>query len=315
MVSITVNSMESFHLLKLLCAKGAVMEFVAIDVETANADMASICQIGLAKFKDSQLVDEWSTLIDPEDYFDFINIDIHGITAEDVVGAPTFSEIVGELSNHLSGSVCVSHTHFDRVSVGRALEKYSLTPIDTTWLDSARVARRTWEECAWKGYGLSNLCKIIGYSFKHHDALEDAKAAGQVLIAAIEKTGLDVDSWLKRVCQPIDPAQSSTGSAINRDGNPEGELYGEVLVFTGALEVPRRVAADLAANIGCTVAAGVTKKTTLIVVGDQDITKLAGKAKSSKHLKAEQLIAKGQAIRIIKESDFKELVNQANEIA
>ena len=25
------------------------MEFVAIDVETANADMASICQIGLAK--------------------------------------------------------------------------------------------------------------------------------------------------------------------------------------------------------------------------------------------------------------------------
>jgi len=145
--------------------------------------------------------------------------------------------------------------------------------------------------------------------------LEDAKAAGQVLIAAIEKTGLDVDSWLKRVRQPIDPANSSTGSAINRDGNPEGELYGEVLVFTGALEIARREAADLAASIGCTVASGVTKKTTLLVVGDQDITKLAGKAKSSKHLKTEQLIAKGQEIRIIKESDFKELVNQAHEIA
>ena len=291
------------------------MEFVAIDVETANADMASICQIGLAKFKDGQLVEEWSSLIDPEDYFDFINIDIHGITEEDVVGAPTFSEVVDELSNYLSGSVCVSHTHFDRVSVGRALEKYSLNPIDTIWLDSARVARRTWEECSWRGYGLSNVCKIIGYDFKHHDALEDAKAAGRVLIAAIEKTGLDVDSWLKRVRQPIDPANSSTGSAINRDGNPEGELYGEVLVFTGALEIPRKEAADLAASIGCTVASGVTKKTTLLVVGDQDVTKLAGKAKSSKHLKAEQLITKGQEIRIIKESDFKELVYQAHEIA
>jgi len=260
-------------------------------------------------------IQRWSSLIDPEDYFDFINIDIHGITEEDVVNAPTFSEVVGKLSNHLSGTVCVSHTHFDRVSIGRALGKYSLSPIDTIWLDSARVARRTWEECAWRGYGLSNLCNIIGYKFKHHDALEDAKAAGQVLIAAIEKTGLDVDSWLKRVRQPIDPANSSTGSAINRDGNPEGELYGEVLVFTGALEIARREAADLAASIGCTVASGVTKKTTLLVVGDQDITKLAGKAKSSKHLKTEQLIAKGQEIRIIKESDFKELVNQAHEIA
>ena len=291
------------------------MEFVAIDVETANADMASICQIGLAKFKDGQLIEEWSSLIDPEDYFDFINIDIHGITEEDVVGSPKFSEVVDELSYYLSGSICVSHTHFDRVSVGRAFEKYSLNSIDTTWLDSARVARRTWEDCSWRGYGLSNVCKIIGYDFKHHDALEDAKAAGQILIAAIQKTGLDIDSWLKRVRQPIDPANSSIGSAINRDGNPEGELYGEVLVFTGALEVPRREAANLAASIGCTVASGVTKNTTLLVVGDQDVTKLAGKAKSSKHLKVEQLIAKGQKIRIIKESDFKELVNQAHKIA
>ena len=291
------------------------MEFVAIDVETANADMASICQIGLARFKDGKLVEEWSTLVDPEDYFDFINIDIHGITEEDVIGAPIFSKVVDDLSGFLSGSVCVSHTHFDRVSVGRALEKYSLNPIETIWLDSARVARRTWEECAWRGYGLSRVCEIIGYKFKHHDALEDAKASAQVIIAAVEKTGLDVDAWLKRVHQPIDPANSSSGSAINRDGNPEGELYGEVLVFTGALEIPRREAADLAASIGCTVASGVTKKTTLLVVGDQDVTKLAGKAKSSKHLKAEQLIAKGQKIRIIKESDFKELVTQAHEIA
>jgi DNA polymerase-3 subunit epsilon len=291
------------------------MEFVAIDVETANADMASICQVGLAKFKDGRLVGEWSKLIDPEDYFDFINIDIHGISEKDVIGAPTFSEVVGELSRFLSDSICVSHTHFDRVSIGRALDKYSLKPIETTWLDSARVARRTWEECAWSGYGLSKVCEIIGYEFKHHDALEDAKASGQVLIAAIEKSGLNIEAWLRRVCQPIDPSKTYSGSAISRDGNPEGEMYGEVLVFTGALEIPRREAADLAAGIGCTVASGVTQKTTLLVVGDQDITRLAGKDKSAKHLKAEQLIAKGQKIRIIKESDFKELVVQANEIA
>lgn len=98
---------------------------------------------------------------------------------------------------------------------------------------------------------------------------------------------------------------------MSREGNPEGELYGEVMVFTGALEIPRGEAANLAASIGCSVTPNVTKKTTLLVVGDQDISKLAGKEKSSKHLKAEQLILNGQRIRIIKESDFRELVNHA----
>ena len=291
------------------------MDFVAIDVETANADMASICQIGVAKYNNGILVEEWSSLIDPEDYFDFINIDIHGISEEDVEGEPTFPEIFNQLGSLLNNAICVSHTHFDRVSISRALTKYGLPNFDTTWLDSARVARRTWEEFAWGGYGLANICNKIGYQFKHHDALEDAKASGHVLLAAIEKTGLDVNAWLKRIKQPIDPANVSSGAAIKRDGNPEGELYGEILVFTGALEIPRREAADLAASIGCTVAPGVTKKTTLLVVGDQDISKLAGKEKSSKHIKAEQLIRKGQSIRILKESDFKELVTHAEKNA
>jgi DNA polymerase-3 subunit epsilon len=81
-----------------------------------------------------------------------------------------------------------------------------------------------------------------------------------------------------------------------------------VVVFTGALDIPRKEAADLAASIGCTVTPSVTKKTTLLIVGDQDVTKLAGHEKSSKHRKAEELIVSGASIRILKESDFKELV-------
>ena len=286
------------------------MEFVAIDVETANADMASICQIGLAKYKNGVLEKEWSSLINPEDYFDDINISIHGIAEIDVGGAPTLPEIELQLAEFLSDSICVSHTHFDRVSIYRAFEKYSLKQLGVTWLDSARVARRTWDECAWSGYGLANICKIIGYEFKHHDALEDAKAAGQIILSAIDKTGLDIEAWISRVGKPIELNRSS----IKREGNPEGELYGEILVFTGALLIPRAEAAILAASVGCTIGASITKKTTLLVVGDQDIKKLAGKEKSSKHIKAEQLILKGHKLRILKESDFKELVAQSHEI-
>jgi len=287
------------------------MDFVSIDVETANADLASICQIGIAVYSGNILVDEWVTLIDPEDYFNFINIDIHGIDESAVEGAPTFPEVASKISDYLRDKVVVSHTHFDRVSIGRTFSKHNLEPVGAIWLDSAMVARRAWPEFARRGYGLKNLCEKIGYTFRHHDALEDAKAAGAVLLEAIKVTSLDLAAWQKRVRQPIDPSNSSIGSAINRDGNVEGELFGEVAVFTGALEIPRKEAADLAAGIGCEVATGITKKTTLLIVGDQDVTKLAGKEKSSKHIKAENLISKGQKIRIIKESDFKELVVHA----
>ena len=287
------------------------MEFVAIDVETANSDMASICQIGVAKFSEGKLVGEWSSLIDPEDYFDPINIDIHGIDENRVVGKPTFPEVLGILKHYFENTICVCHTHFDRISIDKAFRKYRVEPIALVWLDSARVARRTWRDVAWQGYGLANLCNKIGYTFKHHDALEDAKASGYVLLAAINESNLDLEAWKKRITQPIDPSNSSSGMAIRRDGNPEGELFGEEIVFTGALEIPRNEAANLAARIGCKVADGVTKKTTLLVVGDQDVNRLAGKEKSIKHQKAEMLIAKGQKIRILQESDFRELVQMS----
>lgn len=61
------------------------MKFVAIDVETANADMSSICQIGIAKFIDNRLDDEWSSLVNPENYFDPMNVFIHGITENRII--------------------------------------------------------------------------------------------------------------------------------------------------------------------------------------------------------------------------------------
>ncbi len=46
-------------------------------------------------------------------------------------------------------------------------------------------------------------------------------------------------------------------------------------------------------------------------VGDQDVTKLAGHSKSLKHRKAESSIARGQAIRILRQSDFTMLLETA----
>ncbi|MCQ4323156.1 exonuclease domain-containing protein [Stutzerimonas stutzeri] len=291
------------------------LSFVAIDVETANANMASICQIGIVEYQNGSLVSEWKSYVDPEDYFDGMNVSIHGITEKTVVGAPTFSAIAETLRSMLDGKVTVCHTHFDRVAIGQAFRKNNAVELSCRWLDSAKVVRRAWEECAAQGYGLSAVSKRLGYKFQHHDALEDAKASAHILIRACEERGLDVEGWLSRVGRPIVPNSGGSVASIRREGNPEGELAGEVLVFTGALGISRQEAANIAASIGCQVGPSVTKKTTMLVVGDQDISKLVGHEKSSKHRKAEELIAAGAPMRIIGESDFMELVKQSRAYA
>jgi DNA polymerase-3 subunit epsilon len=78
------------------------------------------------------------------------------------------------------------------------------------------------------------------------------------------------------------------------------------------LSISRSEAAEIAAAAGCCVEDGVTKHTTMLVVGDQDLRVLAGHEKSSKHMKAERLMSKGQPIRILGESDFMRIVSRSN---
>lgn len=284
------------------------MHFIALDVETANPDLASICQIGMARFHAGRLTEEFSTLIDPLDYFDWINVSIHGIDEDTVRGAPTFVEIGPKINQWLDGAICATHTHFDRSAIHQACSKHGALIPNCDWLDTARVARRAWQEVAQRGYGLGNLASKLGIEFKHHDALEDAKAAGKILCLAIEESGLDLAAWQERVKQPT---YGSYIEAVRQEGNPDGPLFGETLVFTGALSMPRRDGAKAAAELGCAVATGVSKKISMLVVGDQDVAKLAGHDLSSKHRKALQLIQKGHSIRIIRETDFNALLELA----
>jgi DNA polymerase-3 subunit epsilon len=284
------------------------MKFVALDFETANPSLDSICQIGVVVFDDGCVVETWETLVDPEDYFDGWNVSIHGIDESHVVGAPKFPDIVERLRNFLAGQTVIHHTPFDRVALARTNEKHKLGDVSCQWLDTARVVRRAWPEFSHRGYGIKNVAKSLGIDFKHHAAHEDARAAGEILLHAMRQSGLSLSDWLVRATKPIGSSVHNSSGKLARDGNPEGPLCGETVVFTGALSLPRREIADLAAKAGCNVADGVTAATTLLVVGNQDIRRLVGHEKSRKHRKAESLRAKGQSIRILTETDFERVI-------
>jgi DNA polymerase-3 subunit epsilon len=68
--------------------------------------------------------------------------------------------------------------------------------------------------------------------------------------------------------------------------------------------ISRDEAADAAAAVGCRVDDGVTRHTTMLVVGGWELRVTGGYKKSAKQLKAERLVGRGQRIRILRESDF-----------
>ena len=92
------------------------MNFVALNFETTNADLSSICQVGLDSFRDGEVAETLTTLVDADDYFDPIDTSIHGIDEDRVRGASRFHEIYSQLSERVSGAVVVCHTLFHRAA-------------------------------------------------------------------------------------------------------------------------------------------------------------------------------------------------------
>ena len=287
------------------------LTFNAIDVETANDDRASICQVGIVHVTNGNIVDTWQTLVNPEDWFDPFNVEIHGITERKVRKSPTMPEIREELRLRLRDQILVSHTAFDRVAFERAMSKYDLEQLQVTWLDSARIVRRTWDQYSQRGYGLKNVAGDMGIRFKHHDALEDARAAAEITVRACRDSGKGVDTWVSELPASRSRSGRRAEKIAYRDelNGVVEELNGKTLVFTGSLGMVRSEAAELATKAGSKVTGSVSTKTHILVVGIQDKHKLNGYNKSGKHRKVEELISDGHEIQIISESDFVKLLS------
>ena len=174
------------------------MTFNAIDVETANSDPASICQIGIVRIRHGAIKEQLSVLVDPEAPFSDFNVRLHGIDQDTVNGSLALPAIYGELRPILEGAPLVSHTAFDRGALNGAAERYGLRAIRAHWLDSSLIARRAWPGRFRHRWSLAVVAAELGIVFRHHDAVEDARAAGEIVLRACQHTGLDVDGWLER---------------------------------------------------------------------------------------------------------------------
>lgn len=332
--------------------------FVAVDVETANQQWGSICQIGLARVVDGEIVERASWLCRPPaglDQFDPFNVDCHGITAEAVASEPRVGELLEQFDSFVGDFPVVAHNaYFDASALryaalasGRAIPQITF---------GCSLAQSRAAHLGVANHRLPTVAEFFGAELEnHHDACADAEACARVMIGLarraehvgslahyVHSTGFALgsvdDARVTPVLKDLSGAQtalqlgSSTDAARGKtggttktrepgtdgtagksgrgpapwqsvatpdtipepavDADPDSPLYGQHVTLTGEFDpFDKGRLWDGIAERGGQVGKNVTKKTTILVVGEWATT-------TSKEKRARELMEKGQSIEI-----------------
>lgn len=160
--------------------------FTALDFETADHSRASACAIGIVRVERGRIVRRESRLIRPPTRT-FLFTWVHGITAEDVRGAPTFPELFPEIAPLFEGVdfLAAHNAAFDRSVMNACCERWGLERPSPPMLCTVRLSRRIWNIRPTK---LPDVCRYLGIDLNHHEALSDAEACARIVLAAAEES-------------------------------------------------------------------------------------------------------------------------------
>jgi DNA polymerase-3 subunit epsilon len=166
--------------------------WVCLDTETTGRDAAvdRVIEVGAVVIEAGQVVSRQSWLIDPGCPIPAEASAVHGISDDDVRGAPPFEQVAGELLTVLEGRLPLAYNaEFDRgflfAEFARAAVDGQAAPAlrdEVTWLDPLDWARELLKDQ--KSRALGEVCARLGITLEQaHRASADAEAAGQVLVA------------------------------------------------------------------------------------------------------------------------------------
>ncbi|WP_229053460.1 exonuclease domain-containing protein [Aeromicrobium sp. Leaf350] len=312
-----------------------MLDFTAIDFETANSYRGSPCSVGLVKVRDGAIVDERHWLIRPPErvaHFEPFNVRLHGITAAMVSGAPAWRDVLPQIVEFIGEDVVVTHNAaFDTGVIRFACVADEIEWPSLTFLCTLVTARRAF---ALPSYRLPFVVEACGdFAFDHHHALADARAVVHIVLALAGAGGAsDVGGIaslhgvrLGAMASGMYEGSASIAAGGGRDliaaeanpeADPDGYLYGRVVVFTGTLTaMVRQQAWDEVVRAGGRPEENMTKRTNVLVLGSFNPGNLRpGADYSGKAQKAFALQSKGQQIELLTESDFLAVLDSADAI-
>lgn len=163
--------------------------FVAIDVETANAEPSSVCAIGAVKVVNGIIADRFYELVkpEPEYYFRHFTENIHGIGMTDTQNARLFCDVWRDVELFADNLPFVSHNKaFDERCIRAAHKVYSMDYPDYPFYCTLIAARRKIPRSLISSYSLPYLCDFLGIPFyNHHNAIADAEGCAKIAMTLL----------------------------------------------------------------------------------------------------------------------------------
>ncbi|HEX5628665.1 MAG TPA: exonuclease domain-containing protein [Usitatibacteraceae bacterium] len=159
--------------------------FVDLETTGTSATGDRVTEVAIVRVVEGELVEEWSTLVDPERSIPPDIQILTGITNEMVKGAPTFSDIRHEVLGRLEGHLFVAHNaRFDYGFLKNEFARLE-TAFTAEVLCTVRLSRRLYPEAVGHGldalinrHGLVDPLDAVDPSARtgRHSALGDARA-------------------------------------------------------------------------------------------------------------------------------------------
>jgi DNA polymerase-3 subunit alpha (Gram-positive type) len=157
--------------------------FVVFDIETTglNNNTNNITEIGAVKVVNGEIVDKWSTFVNPCQPIPENIVNLTGINDSMVKNAPKIEEILGEFFEFCRDCVLVAHNAaFDTGFIKKAAERSGLE-FNFCYLDTLMLARCMYPQLP--NFKLDTLTKHLHVILdNHHRAVDDAKATADIFV-------------------------------------------------------------------------------------------------------------------------------------
>lgn len=172
------------------------MRYICFDVETPNIKNERMSAIGVSVVENGVIAEEFYSLVNPEERFDYFNISLTGITPEMAAGAPNFKELWPNLGPILKSGLLIAHNaQFDMSVLSKCLLAYGIPFEDVTeYACTCRMSKKIIKDV--ENHRLDTICRRLGIDLSHHNAGSDARACAEILRYCL-KNGAKIEDFAR----------------------------------------------------------------------------------------------------------------------
>lgn len=199
-----------------------VISFVDVETTGLSPQNGRIIEIGIIRVENNKVVDEFSTLINPQTLVDPFIQTMTGITQSDLENASSFYGVKDEIKKFLSGSLFVAHNVlFDYMFIKNEFERLD-EEFSAKYCCSVKLSKRLYPR--FKHHNLDALIQRLNLScVNRHRAFDDARVIFDFYQTSLKNLGEEklikaINYAMKRPSRPVGISEEILDSLPERCG-------------------------------------------------------------------------------------------------